>query len=71
MDTKAVRWGKTDEQRKQEEAEAKRKAREPKKWFAWYPVELEDGSNVWWEEVTVRRTAVLDRWRYSKEAQHG
>lgn len=64
-----MKWGKTYFEQHQDDVARVKKEREPKEWFAWYPIRLSSGERVWRERVKYRKTDVLGRVSYWQEAK--
>lgn len=49
-----MKFGKTRaEKYAEEQANLEYRYKNPKTWFAWYPVQIDTGEWVWWEHVKV------------------
>lgn len=60
-----MKFGKTASEKGAELMRRTLADRQPKAWFAWWPVLLDDtGQVAWLETVKTKRSSVLDRWHY-------
>jgi hypothetical protein len=41
-----------------------------KEWFAWFPVEIQDGTSVWWETVEYHQPMTYDFPSYRSMSAH-
>ena len=64
-----MKFGRTWKEQEEKSIAWHQKHRRPHRWFAWRPVNLDDGRTAWMERVVRHKTDVLGRWHYNDAAE--